>query len=57
MNEQNVAGRKKGTKIRFRISDLMDASAPEYDMEVLTLHHYVQRNQSVSACFICNRTA
>jgi hypothetical protein len=55
MNERKVAGSKKTTETRVRISDLSGASTPEYDTEVPTLPHYVQRNHFRSTkCRVCN---
>lgn len=55
MIEQKVAGSKKSTRTRVRISDLSEASAPEYDTEMLTVQHYVQRNQLPSIKHrVCN---
>jgi hypothetical protein len=55
MNEQKVTGRNKTTKTRVRISDLSDASTPEYDTEVSTLPHYIQRNHLPSIKrLVCN---
>jgi hypothetical protein len=55
MNEKKVAGSKRSTETRVRICDISNASSPEHETGVPTLHHYVQRNQLPSIkCRVCN---